>query len=249
MAKIPKKIWLTYKTKELQGRAKECYESWKTMNPDYEVTLMDDDEIDSFIKDNFPESHYRAFKIVPLGVMRADFWRYCIIYVEGGIYSDVDCYCKKPFEQLLNRYPEAEMILDQENTSDYCNWCFCGTKGNSLLKTVIDFMVNRILCNVSNGRLVLHNEHFVHYYTGPSMFTEAIHKHIGFPGRDSKDGKGWIKPPIVLAQGMLVTYDENNTSHAGEYIEHWFGGDCFNDGWYCGWKKEKDILYECRKTE
>ena len=26
----------------------------------------------------------------PLPVMKADFWRYCVLYINGGIYADLD---------------------------------------------------------------------------------------------------------------------------------------------------------------
>jgi mannosyltransferase OCH1-like enzyme len=32
----------------------------------------------------------RMFKEYPIGVMRADFWRYAILYIYGGIYMDID---------------------------------------------------------------------------------------------------------------------------------------------------------------
>lgn len=41
---------------------------------------------------------YRSF---PLGVMRADFWRLAILYVHGGLYSDVDTRCIRPVHQWL----------------------------------------------------------------------------------------------------------------------------------------------------
>ena len=39
------------------------------------------------------------FTSYPLGVMKADFWRYCIMFVEGGIYSDIDTESYVPINQ------------------------------------------------------------------------------------------------------------------------------------------------------
>ncbi len=33
------------------------------------------------------------FRAYPLGVMRADFWRYAILFAHGGLYADMDCRC------------------------------------------------------------------------------------------------------------------------------------------------------------
>ena len=37
--------------------------------------------------DNATVAAYRSF---PLGVMRADMWRYAVLYDRGGLYADID---------------------------------------------------------------------------------------------------------------------------------------------------------------
>ena len=61
------------------------------------------------------------FTKYPLGVMKADFWRYCVMFVEGGIYSDLDTEIFVP----INKWPiqkEAKIVIGIENELMFCQW-------------------------------------------------------------------------------------------------------------------------------
>jgi mannosyltransferase OCH1-like enzyme len=55
---------------------------------------------DHFIKSNFDENVYKAYSILPMAVMKADLWRYCVLYIEGGIYLDIKFYCTNGFKLI-----------------------------------------------------------------------------------------------------------------------------------------------------
>ena len=42
------------------------------------------------MKASFDNETYTAYRSFPLGVMRADMWRYAVLYKRGGLYADVD---------------------------------------------------------------------------------------------------------------------------------------------------------------
>ena len=82
---------------------KFCQDSWKTYFPKEEYTYMfwDDDDIDNFIKMQFPE-YYKLF--CDFGkdiILKVDFVRYAILYKYGGIYADMDFFCNKNFYDKL----------------------------------------------------------------------------------------------------------------------------------------------------
>ena len=52
--------------------------------------VLNDAQIDEFIRLNFDNSTYDAFQILPLNVMKADFFRYAVLQAKGGVYADVD---------------------------------------------------------------------------------------------------------------------------------------------------------------
>ena len=113
-ASIPFQLWQTYKHKNLTDEAQAAVESWKDLNPHIPIGLHDDDDADAFVLRHYgPHVHalYRAF---PLGVMRADFWRYAILYQYGGIYSDIDTRCLKPVKQWFPPVlPQDSSHIDQ----------------------------------------------------------------------------------------------------------------------------------------
>jgi hypothetical protein len=93
---IPKIIHQTWKTKHLPSWATTSVDTWKSKNPDYQHILYNDTEIDSLIRLHYPEilPYYHLLK----PVQKADIFRYLILSVKGGLYSDVDVQCLKPID-------------------------------------------------------------------------------------------------------------------------------------------------------
>jgi mannosyltransferase OCH1-like enzyme len=87
---IPKKIYQTHKSIEYvmdNDRLFDCYKSWDVDS--YEHIFYNDQQVDDFMKTNFSDI-YEVYHNLPLPVMKADLWRYCVIYHYGGIYADMD---------------------------------------------------------------------------------------------------------------------------------------------------------------
>jgi len=86
---IPKKIFQTWHTKDLPPKMKKCVDDLKKKHPDFKYYLFDDDECREFISANFNEEVIYAFDALIPGAFKADLWRYCILYIHGGIYLDI----------------------------------------------------------------------------------------------------------------------------------------------------------------
>jgi len=100
---IPKKIHLTCKDKNNIDNPKwlECLNKYKEMYPDYEIIIYDNDDIYNIIEKMYPE-YLEKIKQITIGAVLADVFRYLILYLEGGIYSDMDCEPIKRIDDLLN---------------------------------------------------------------------------------------------------------------------------------------------------
>ena len=61
----------------------------KEQNPEFEHYLYDDDDCRNFISKHFDEEVVEAFDLLIPGAYKSDLWRYCILYVTGGIYLDI----------------------------------------------------------------------------------------------------------------------------------------------------------------
>ncbi len=84
---IPKTIYLSYKTKEIPDY---IIPNWKKLYPDYDVKLYDNNDCIEFFKKEFDQTYVDIFNFIKDGPIKADFWRVCILYKYGGIYSDID---------------------------------------------------------------------------------------------------------------------------------------------------------------
>jgi mannosyltransferase OCH1-like enzyme len=166
---IPKKIFQTHKNFNYminKPKTKQSYNSWNQYK-DFEYNFYTDEECEEFIKDNFDENTYQAYMKCPIPVMKADLWRYCIIYKYGGIYADSDTVCLKDPSIFLEKRSYLVCIPETDNIH-ITNWIFAAPQGSPILKKVIDLSIERILNNFEK------KQHMVHYYTGPGVFRDGI---------------------------------------------------------------------------
>lgn len=134
---IPKILWQTYKTEYPPEQARESIKSWLTLNPDYEWCYMDDHACGQFIFDHFSEEFYQMYTALPLGVMRADVWRVCVVYIYGGIYSDTDTKCLRPAAEWIN--PEHDLVVCVETEwGALANFTFAAAPRHPALYSVLE---------------------------------------------------------------------------------------------------------------
>lgn len=74
-------------------------ESWKHYGWDYRF-YQDDDALE-FIKIHFPEEVAFAFQSLIPGAFKADLFRLCVLFIEGGVYTDVDVMASSTLEMMI----------------------------------------------------------------------------------------------------------------------------------------------------
>jgi mannosyltransferase OCH1-like enzyme len=172
MNNIPKNIFQTHKSINYIRTKLKIYNatnSWKKYSNEFNYYFFSDKMCDDFIKNNFDENIYKAYSILPMAVMKADLWRYCVIYKYGGIYADTDTICKINPNIFIN---ESLLTIVPENKTHLCQWVFSAPENSPILKTIIDLSVERILNTPIKG------EHIIHFLTGPGVFTEGIELYL-----------------------------------------------------------------------
>lgn len=112
MSKIPKVIYQSWKTKDLPEKMKEVVENTKKMNPEYSYELWDDKDCHDFLLKHFGQNYANAFDVLIPGAFKCDFWRYAVLYVNGGVYMDMDMTPEIPFRELLRDDDEFVSIVD-----------------------------------------------------------------------------------------------------------------------------------------
>ena len=115
---------------------------WKNLNPDYEIKLYDDEMIRAFLLKEYGEMYVNLFDYLRDGPIKADFWRVCVLYKYGGIYSDIDNMPLVPLGEFV------EPNIDFVTCSSYINQNFnpnfiIAYKDSTILKRCIDWYINK----------------------------------------------------------------------------------------------------------
>jgi hypothetical protein len=114
MSLIPKKIYQSWKTKNLPEKMAQIVNRTKELNADYDYELWDDKECRQFLLDNFGQNYANAFDILIPGAFKCDFWRYAVLYINGGVYMDIDMVPSLPFREILRDNDQFVSIVDRK---------------------------------------------------------------------------------------------------------------------------------------
>jgi hypothetical protein len=83
---INKTIYMTYK----KPIPMIVYKRWKNLNPSYNIELSLDNDCTTFLEQRINRFVSLLFNYIPIGMYKADLWRLCKLYINGGVYADVD---------------------------------------------------------------------------------------------------------------------------------------------------------------
>jgi len=216
---IPKRIiqlWKTWSDKKPEMFSLYM-ESIKNMNPTYEYMFFKDEQIDEFLKTNYPH-YYETYNKLPMNIQKVDFCRYVILYHFGGFYFDLDINALEPLDELLNH--ECVFPIDEFIHKDMCSakrfTNFCNNKIEFLLgqygfgccpkNKFIKLLVDGIHQNVDNyiKSYVANSEEYVYSTTGPDFVTNL---YTNYPDKKSID---------------ILYYDKRQ--YFGKYAKHNFVG-------------------------
>lgn len=87
----------------------------QALNPGWRHVLHGNDDIQQHIGTHFGADVLKAYNSInPLyGAARADFFRYLLMFQDGGVYLDVKSGCTQPLDQVIR--PDDELLLSRWN--------------------------------------------------------------------------------------------------------------------------------------
>lgn len=167
---IPKVIYQSWGAKTLKPLMSKNVERIKSLNPEYEYKLYDDSDCRKFILDNFGVNYADAFDAIIPGAFKCDFWRYAVLYVNGGVYLDIDMEPLYPFREILKDSDQFVSVADQENGIDkitgiYQAFIACKPKHPILL-----YSLQMSFSNIATRRLSINSLDI----TGPTVMGVAF---------------------------------------------------------------------------
>ena len=141
--KIPKQLFLCYKHKRIPSK---IIYALQQHNPHYKITLFDDKECSEFIHKKFGKSLGDVFDNIKDGPIKADLFRVCILYENGGVYSDIDNTITRPIDDIIQ--PGVTFGIGASHQPNQLNPAFLfTTKKNPLLLEFIE-CYNNVICKI-----------------------------------------------------------------------------------------------------
>jgi hypothetical protein len=197
---IPKIVHVTWKTKEvlrsnsplIQNGLKKLVE----LNPDWEVRVYDDSDIETYLQQNL-SADYDLIRDDHI-VAKSDLWRLIKIYLEGGLYIDVDRLCNVKLSTIVDK--ETKWVLPTYKDSDFSQDFMMSAPNNPAFSDAAGL-------NMWRRRQGHRNV----YYLGPQTYMNAISYSIFGKMADTNPGVEFFDEfrELVGRTPFLKTYRED----------------------------------------
>jgi mannosyltransferase OCH1-like enzyme len=161
---IPTNIYQTWHTKLLPYSMANSVKLIKSLNPRFNHYLYDDNDCREFIKNNFKPDVLNAYDSLIPGAYKADLWRYCILFINGGIYLDIKYSPLNGFK-FINLTESEHLVADINNIGIYNALMVCLPRNEVLFKAI-----RQIVKNVRNK---YYGDNFLEP-TGPNLLSKFI---------------------------------------------------------------------------
>ena len=140
---IPANIFQTWHTKILPPKMFCSISYIKKLNPNFKYYLFDDNDCREFIKTHFENDVLNAFDTLIPGAYKADLWRYCVLYIHGGIYLDIKYIPVNGFK-LIELVEKEHFVLDRLPPLTIYNALMVCKAGNPFLLDAIHTIVQNV---------------------------------------------------------------------------------------------------------
>jgi mannosyltransferase OCH1-like enzyme len=200
---FPRKVWQTWKVDPLafDERDLSVARTWIQKNPGHRYEVLTDGNDLYYVETHFgpaglnrPDIVY-VYQSLTTKIIKADLLRYLVMYVEGGVYTDIDVEALRPIDRFIpDRYDpkDLDMVIGVEidepewydhpilgpKSRSFCQWTFMAKPGLPVMMRLINGII-KWLEGVAHKQRVSISEIQLDFDevisgTGPSAFTEAI---------------------------------------------------------------------------
>jgi mannosyltransferase OCH1-like enzyme len=254
-SKFPRLIHMTLKSKlNMSTKIRSNIQSFKELNPSFDVMLYDDNDMRNMVKEHKPHM-IDTFDSFETNVERADFWRYLVMHVKGGVYVDSDVKCVKPIhrwievfgheKEKLNAIIGIEANFEDEKEArrqrfvssvQFCQWTFMSTPGHPLFNRTLNNIYDLVQKEKHNS-LTLEGDHDFRILlrTGPGMFTRTVEELLIEENLTSRDVTHGFK--VANDIGILTSYGFGFRPDLDPYPEDYNLEVCVLHLFFGGWKE------------
>jgi len=197
---IPKIVHVTWKTKDILRSDSPLIQHGLKMlvelNPDWEVRVYDDSDIEAYLQQNL-SSDYDLIRDDHI-VAKSDLWRLIKIYMEGGLYIDVDRLCNVKLSSIIDE--DTKWVLPTYRDSDFSQDFMMSAPNNPAFSDAAGL-------NLWRRR----NGHRNVYFLGPQTYMNAVSYSIFGKMADTNPGIDFFNEfrELVDRTQFLKTYRED----------------------------------------
>lgn len=175
--------------------------TWTTKNPGHAYYLFDEHDNHEFIKRRFGDRVHSAYRRLIPGAYRANLWRYCVLYVFGGIGVDLDCICVSSVDNFLEDDTELLITVDRPIIAPHMLYSsFIAVVPNH--PVMLD-CVNRIVSIIESGKV----PPLCYDISNSGQLGMAVNMYLGRAERASFAGMGGI---ITGTKIKLLVFDQTS---------------------------------------
>jgi mannosyltransferase OCH1-like enzyme len=98
---IPRILHQTWRTRELSSKFERCRDSWLQHHRGWEHRFYDDAACRVVVQ-LCGGDWLEAYDRLPMAIQRADLFRYLVVFAYGGVYADVDMFCYRAIDKLVD---------------------------------------------------------------------------------------------------------------------------------------------------
>jgi len=144
---IPLNTYTCWHTKELPTLMRINYERMTKEHPNFTHYLFDENDCYHFITEHFDKNVSDAYNMLIPSSYKSDLWRYCVLYINGGIYFDIKFYCVNGFKLIA--LTEKEYFVRDLDISG--GGTLTGLIAVKPKNEIIKKCVNQIVENIKNN--------------------------------------------------------------------------------------------------
>jgi len=134
---IPKIIHIAWNDKEvLKSDAlliKHGLKKLVELNPDWDLQISDDADIEAYLQEKMAED-YELAKSLHI-VAKTDIWRLYKMFLEGGLYLDIDRLCNVPLAGLIDA--DTRQVLPTCRNHDFSHDFMLSAPGNLIYRNAV----------------------------------------------------------------------------------------------------------------
>jgi mannosyltransferase OCH1-like enzyme len=223
---IPKIVHLSWKTKDLLDSdsplVQEGMKKLVELNPDWKVTIYDDDEVDEYLKDRLEPKLYALIADKHI-VQKTDLWRLVKLFIEGGLYIDIDRFVNKPLNDLIDK--DTKWVLPICRDYDFSHDFMMTAPQNPAYSYATQLYLER-----------LQEGHNNIYFLGPQTYMHAITQTLMGETINTNPGKDVFEAirETIKTASFIKTYREDPPYDTIVYRNDTLGLD---------WEQEKRKFY------